>query len=215
MWLLLRPLEGLVPRATADVDLGIDRKGLGLTARSERVRPLLVARGYQPLPGDEGFRFEKRFGANETLLVDLFVAKGASRDEPPILERDLTTLAAPGLSYALERDTVFVEVGFVDAERTMRIELPLPTLDAAFVLKGALAASGLRTRPDRVDRDRIDAVLAAACLHDEAALGALAAAAASEAKKSLGCAERASGSDPAGGVEFTPVSDGSAGRSPG
>jgi hypothetical protein len=48
----------------------------------------------------EGFRFRKRFGDGEALLVDVFVAKGASRQEPPVLEKGVVTLAAPGLTYA-------------------------------------------------------------------------------------------------------------------
>lgn len=147
MWLHLRPVEGIPPRATADVDLGIDRQGLGLTATSERVRPLLEAQSYKQLPGDEGFRFRKSFGAGEALLVDLFVAKGASRHEPPMLEKNLMTLAAPGLAYALSRGPYVVDAAFVDGATTTALELPLPRLDAAFVLKGALVASGVRTRP--------------------------------------------------------------------
>jgi hypothetical protein len=185
-WLHLRPVEDLAPRATADIDLGINRQGLRLEATSERVRPLLEAQDYHPLPGEEGFRFQKHFGDGKTLLVDVFVAKGASRREPPILERGITTLAAPGLAYAISRGPVFVEASFVDGDRTTEIELPLPTLDAAFVLKGALAASCLRTRPDRVDRDRVDAVmLAAACLADDPALSALASAQAREPRAAL------------------------------
>jgi hypothetical protein len=184
-WLLLRPIEDIPPRATADIDLGIDRRGLGLTANTERVGPLLRAQEYRPLPGDEGFRFEKKFG-DASLLVDVFVAKGASREEPPILEKGITTLAAPGLAYALSRGPIFVDATFVDGDQAIEIELPLPTLDAAFVLKGALASSGVRTRPDRVDRDRIDAVmLAAACSTDEQVIAALAAAPQREATKAL------------------------------
>lgn len=145
MWLHLRPIEGISPRATADMDLGIDRRGLGLTATSERVRPLLEAQSYEPLPGDEGFRFRKSFGAGEALLVDLFVAKGTSRQEPPMLEKNLMTLAAPGLAYALSRGPYVVDVAFVDGATTTALELPLPRLDAAFVLKGRSwpAACGL------------------------------------------------------------------------
>ncbi len=38
IWLHLRPVTGIAPRATADVDLGIDRKGLRLTANSQTRR---------------------------------------------------------------------------------------------------------------------------------------------------------------------------------
>ena len=174
IWLHLRPVEDLPPRATADIDLGIDRRGLRLTDRTTRVKPLMEALHYTPLPGDEGFRFEKRFGRGETLLVDLFVAKGASRGDPPTLERGVPTLAAPGLTYAIERGVQFVHVELVDGPTTIALELPLPALDAAFVLKGSLAASGVRTRPDRRRRDRVDAImLAAACLREPEAVEAL------------------------------------------
>jgi hypothetical protein len=185
-WLHLRPIEEIPPRATADVDLGVDRKGLRLTSSTEKVRPLLEAIEFRSEGGDEGFRFRKEFDGGEALMVDVFVAKGASRDEPPVLEKGVVTLAAPGLAYALQRGPYFVECVLVDGDTTTEIELPLPTLDAAFVLKGALAASGVRTRPDRRDRDRVDAVmLAAACLSDEEALAGLGKATSGEARKAI------------------------------
>jgi len=185
VWLHLRPVEDLPPRATADIDLGIDRSGLGLTARSERIRPMLEAQDYRPLPGDEGFRFKKDLGG-APLLVDVFVAKGASREEPPVLEKGVTTLAAPGLAYGLARGPSFVTVEFVDGNDGTELELPLPTLDAAFVMKGALTASGVRARADRRQRDRVDTVmLAAACLGDPAALAALRAAKGKEPRAAL------------------------------
>lgn len=172
VWLHLRPLEDLPPRATADIDLGIDRQGLRLGARP-RVRPLLEDRDYRQRH-DESFRFEKSFGEGETLPVDLFVPKGASRADPPILEDGITTLAAPGLAYGLARGPRFVDVAFVQGDRTAEVELPLPQLDAAFVMKGALAASGVRTRIDRRRRDRVDSVfLAAACASDDEAVAHL------------------------------------------
>lgn len=48
-------------------------------------------------------------------------------------------------------------------------------LDAAYVMKAALSASGQRTRADRQQTDTVDAVmLAAACLGDDAAMDAVA-----------------------------------------
>lgn len=174
VWLNLRPVEEIPPRATADVDLGIDRQGLRLTSASELVKPMLEDLDYRPVAGDDGFRFRKTFAAGEALLVDLFIPKGQSRAEPPLLEKNVETLAAPGLVYAVARGPYFVEVEFVDADRHTVVELPLPTLDAAFVLKAALAASGVRVRRDRRQRDRVDSVmLAAACLQDPTAVAAL------------------------------------------
>lgn len=185
-WLHLRPLD--VPaRATADIDLGIDRKGLGLTSSTEKVRPLLEARDYVPYGGDEGFRFGKEMAPGEVLVVDLFVAKGASRSEPPVLEKGVETLAAPGLTYAIERGPYFVEAMLHDGTTRVEVELPLPTLDAAFVLKAALAHDGVRTRADRQSRDRVDAVmLAAACVADRKAVRALSSATGKEAKRAVG-----------------------------
>jgi len=202
-WLHLRPVEDIRPRATADVDLGVDRRGLRLTSSSEKVRPLLQDQGYRPLGGDEGFRFQKNVAQGEALIIDVFVAKGASREEPPLLEKGLVTLAAPGLTYALERGPHFVEVDFADAGWITTVELPLPTLDAAFVLKGALAASGVRSRPDRRDSDRIDALLlAAACLNDHEAVSALARARNREALAALAWL-RSSAADPRSAVART------------
>ncbi len=135
-WLYLRPVDDILPRATTDIDLGIDRKGLRLTADSVRVRPLLEDRQYTSLGGEDGFRFQKEFGPGKTLGVDVFVAKGASRREPPVLERGLATLAAPGLTYALARGPYFVDVELVDGPVITVVELPLPTLDALADLVG-------------------------------------------------------------------------------
>lgn len=185
VWLHLRPVEDLPPRATADIDLGIDRTGLGLTARSERIKPMLEAKDFRPLPGDDGFRFRKDLDGSP-LLVDVFVAKGASRDEPPVLEKGVRTLAAPGLAYGLSRRPYVVTVEFAEGADVTELQLPLPTLDAAFVMKGALTASGVRVRADRRQRDRVDTVmLAAACLQDAGALAALRAAKGKEPRAAL------------------------------
>jgi len=171
IWLHLRPVTGIAPRATADVDLGIDKKGLRLTADSQRIGPLLEERGYEARPGEDGFRFEKRL-QHGSILVDLLIAKGASRSEPPILEKGIETIAAPGLAYALSRPSVLVEVTFADGDDLTVVELPMPTLDAAFVLKAALV--GVRRRPDRLERDTVDALmLAGACASDADAVEAL------------------------------------------
>jgi hypothetical protein len=97
LWLYLRPVEDIPPRVTADVDLGIDRQGLRLTATSERVRPLLEAQQYTALPGDQGFRFRKSYGDGDgdALLVDVFVAKGASRESRPCSKRAWRRLPHP------------------------------------------------------------------------------------------------------------------------
>ena len=184
VWLHLRPLPDLPPRATADIDLGIDRHGLRLGTR-QRVRPLLEARDYEQRP-DETFRFEKRFDDGRTLLVDVFVAKGASREDPPLLEEGIATLAAPGLAYGIARGVHFVDTVFLDEDSTTELELPLPQLDAAFVMKAALTASGVRVRQDRRHRDRVDSVfLAAACLNDEQAVRDLRAARGKEPRSAL------------------------------
>ncbi len=76
------------------------------------------------------------------MLVDLFVAKAASRNEPPLLERGIETLAAPGLAYALTRPAVMVELELVDGTGSTVVDLPLPSLDAAFVLKARSRRGG-------------------------------------------------------------------------
>ena len=170
-WLHARPI-GMPPRATADIDIGVDRRALHLVGERTRVGPLLRDLGFEPRMGDEQFRFEKRLG-DRVLPVDLGIAPGMSREEPPLLEPGITTIAMPGLAYAVRRRTA-IELSFVEDERSRSFQLPMPTLDAAFVLKGGLV--GVRRRTDRLQRDTIDAIsLAAACLRDEPSLRALAA----------------------------------------
>ena len=213
LWLLLRPVEDLPPRTTNDVDLGIDRRGLRLTATATLIKPLLEARRYTAGPGDEAFRFEKRFGPTETFPVDVLIAKGASRSDPPMLEKGVPTLAAPGLAYALSRGAVLVDVAFVDGSATTTVELPLPTLDAAFVLKGALVASGVRMRPDRRQLDRVDAImLAAACLQDANALEDLVRARGGERRHALTWLARVCGHPESGAAQAVGryLSDGTA-----
>lgn len=163
LWLHAEPV-GLAPRSTADIDLGVDRQNLRIAGNRRVIGPLLEAHDFKPGAGDEAFRFTRDF-QGQPLIVDLVVAPGASREEPPIVERGLPTLAAPGLAYALLRGPTLFHVRFFEDEESLDFELPVPTLDAALVLKAALAASGVRTRPDRLLRDTVDALmLAAACV---------------------------------------------------
>ncbi len=93
--------------------------------------------------------------------------------QPPIIEPGLPTLAAPGLAYALLRGPIALELTLLD-DRPRSFELRTVQLDAAFVLKAALVASGVRTRFDRRITDTVDAVmLARACAADPDAMGAL------------------------------------------
>lgn len=172
LWLHARPID--VPaRATADVDLGIDRRGLGLTGDRKLVEPLLRDLDFHHRAGDDEFRFTKEIDGN-AFVVDLLVPSGRSRERPPELESGLPSLAAPGLAYAHARGAVLFEAEFVDGDESRRFELQLPTLDAAFVLKAALLQRGLRMRRDRRTADTVDGVsLAAACIRDESALAAL------------------------------------------
>lgn len=167
LWLHLRPLEGIGPRATADVDIGVDKRGLKLTANSEKLAPLLRELKYEPGAYGEPFRFSKTMENGAEALVDLVVAKGASRHEPPLLEKGISTVAAPGLAYAVSRGPRYATVEFVDGVATAVFELPLPTLDAALVLKGALVASDVRMQADRKERDTVDTVLLAAAAADD------------------------------------------------
>ncbi|HEY1688980.1 MAG TPA: hypothetical protein VGF95_08970 [Solirubrobacteraceae bacterium] len=172
-WLTARPVDRPI-RPTADVDLGIDRMALGLTGNKTLLTELLGNQGFKPGYGDEAFRFARKTPAGN-FVVDLLVAPGASRSKPPIVEPGLPTLAAPGLAYALIRGPMQLQLTLVDEPpRTFRLRTV--QLDAAFVLKGALVASGVRTRPDRLITDTVDAVmLASACAADKDAMSALAA----------------------------------------
>lgn len=164
---------GLPPRPTHDVDLGVDRRTLGLTARTRKLQPLLAQHDFRRLPGDEPFRFSRETEAGRFLL-DLLLPRGASRHDPPLIEPGLDSLEAPGLAYAIERGPAHVDVTFVDGREHAAFRLPIVTRDAAFVMKAALAASGVRTRPDRRITDTTDAVmLAAACARDGASVEAL------------------------------------------
>lgn len=63
---------------------------------------------------------------------------------------------------------------FLDDELTRSFEIPIVQRDAAFVMKAALVASGLRMRADLRVVDTADAaMLAAACARDGASVDAL------------------------------------------
>lgn len=163
LWLHAIPID-MPARPTADIDLGIDRRQLQLAADRRIVGPLLDRLGFKGGYAGEPFRYSKTVDGVGEVLLDIVIPPGASRKQPPILERGLESIAAPGLAYAVLRGPVPTNVDFVDG-RIFAFRLPIPTLDAALVLKAALAASGARTRPDRVISDSVDAImLAAACL---------------------------------------------------
>jgi hypothetical protein len=156
-------------RPTFDVDLGIDRFAVGITRTRTVVGPLLESQNFSPNFGGEPFRFWRETGEGP-LVVDLLVAKGASRETPPVVELGIESLAAPGLRYALGRDAVPLEL-VLRAEESRTFRLHTITLDAAFVMKAALVVSGVRTRPDQRISDTADAVmLAAACARDPEAM---------------------------------------------
>ncbi len=163
---------GLPMRATRDVDLGIDRRGLRLTANRSKVIPLLRESGFESMGGNASFRFVRETPAGE-FIVDLLVAPGSSRADPPVLEEGLTTFSAPGLAYAILRrpKPLSLTVAHEGTERDFR--LPIVSLDSAFVMKAVLTASR-RLRPDRRITDTADAVmLAAACASDQDGIVAL------------------------------------------
>lgn len=171
-WIEASELE-LPLRATRDVDLGIDRKGLRLSSTTAKVQPLLRAQGFEPRIGDEQFRFVRDTPAGK-FLVDLLVAPGASRDDPPVLEAGIESLAAPGLAYAILRRPTKLSLALADGEQEQAFELPVVKLDAALVMKGALVASGMRLKRDRRVTDTSDAVmLAAVCTADSDGLAEL------------------------------------------
>lgn len=172
-WLTARPV-GLPIRATRDVDLGIDRAILGLRGDRAIVGKLLRAHGFKPGYAEEAFRFARETPAG-VFVVDLLVAPGASRAEPPILEPGLPSLAAPGLAYALLRGSTPLELDLIGEEQRS-FYLQTVTLDAAFVLKAALVASGARQREAKRITDTVDAImLASACTSDDDAMTELAA----------------------------------------
>jgi hypothetical protein len=164
---------GMPIRATRDVDLGMDRAALGLRGDRARVAALLEANGFAQGYLEEAFRFARTLPGGD-FVVDLLVAPGASRRDPPILEPGIPTLAAPGLAYALQRGPLELELRLLGEQRRS-FRLQTVHLDAAFVLKATLVASGVRTRADRRVTDTVDAImLAAACSRDTNAMGQLA-----------------------------------------
>jgi len=173
LWLHAVPIDMPV-RPTADIDLGIDRQRLQLAADRQVVGPLLERLDFKGGYAGEPFRYAKAVEGIGEILLDIVIPPGASRDEPPLIERGLESVAAPGLAYAVLRAPVTASVSFVDGEQSFDFQLPIPALDAALVLKAALVESGVRSRPDRVRSDSVDAiVLAAACLKRPDALRAL------------------------------------------
>jgi hypothetical protein len=164
-WLLNRPV-GMPTRATRDVDLGMNRAVLGLQGDRALVANLLKKHHFEPGYAGEAFRFSRSTESGE-FVVDLLVAPGASRSDPPIVEPGIPTLAAPGLAYAIRRGPLALELR-VTAEESRSFLLRTVQLDAAFVLKAALVASSIRMRPDRRITDTVDAImLAAACTADQ------------------------------------------------
>lgn len=160
-WLTAHPVD-LPVRATRDVDLGIDRLALGITRSQARIQPLMRQHEFAPGYDNEDFRFARNVD-HGTFVVDVLVAPG-SRANPPPLEPGLTTLAAPGLAYAQLRGPLPLELVLTDDE-TSTFRFWTVHLDAAFVMKAALVASGVRTRRGRAMTDTVDALmLAAACL---------------------------------------------------
>lgn len=81
-------------RPTYDVDLGVDRRALGLAARTSKLRPLLAQHGFRRRPGDEPFRFACETDKGEFLL-DLLLPRGASRRVPPSIEAGLDSIQRP------------------------------------------------------------------------------------------------------------------------
>lgn len=153
-------------RATRDVDLGIDRQVLRLGSSRAKVQPLLRAQGFEPLLVDHGFRFERQTPAGK-FLIDLLVAPGASRADPPLLEAGMPSLAAPGLAYAIKRRPTHLKLTLSDRREDRSFDLPVVKLDAAVVMKGALVSGGMRMKPDKRITDTSDAImLAAACVPD-------------------------------------------------
>jgi len=170
-WLSAHPV-GIAPRATRDLDLGIDRQTLRITRSRRVVGPILQAADFTPGFGGEEFRFARETPQGD-FVVDCLVARGASRREPPLVEAGMSSLAAPGLAYAIGRGPVPLHIVLRGAERR-QATLNTITLDAAFVMKAALSASGVRTRPDRRIADTADAImLAAACADQPGAIAAL------------------------------------------
>lgn len=172
IWHHLGRIRDLPARATADLDVGIDRKSLFLARGRRVVGPLLEQCGFKGGMGDKTFRYTKVLASGESFLVDLLVAPGASRNDPPLLERGTETIAAPGLAYAFLRRPVLVRAEFIDGSKATAQVLRVPTLDAAFVLKGTLVR--VRSAPGKLETDTVDAVmLAALCLEDAQSIRAL------------------------------------------
>jgi hypothetical protein len=171
IWVHARPDGGVPARATADVDLGIDKRALGLTGDSKLIEPMLEDAGFEKGLGDNAFKFTRELPEGE-FEVDVMVPSGQSKEEPPIVEPGVPTIAVPGLMYAHIRGTCLVRVEFVDDASVVVFDLPLPRLDAAFVMKAALVAKGLRI--SQLSVDTADAiVLAALSLRDDEAHHAL------------------------------------------
>lgn len=163
-------------RQTGDIDLGLDRRALHLTATSSRIAPLLRENDFEPYSasGRPTSRFYKDLGEGMTIIVDLMIAPGASRTQPPQIESGIPTIAAPGLAYAFERGRCDFSVTFHVDGTDHTVMLPLPQLDAAFVMKGALMQSGTRAKVSKARTDTVDAItLASACAANDEAVGAI------------------------------------------
>jgi hypothetical protein len=98
VWLHARPVD-FPARATPDIDLGINKRTLRITGTRRVVGPLLEARQFTPGYGGEPFRYSKDVDEGP-IIVDVVVAPGSSRMDPPLVESGLETVSAPGLAYA-------------------------------------------------------------------------------------------------------------------
>lgn len=120
---------------------------LGLHGNRTLIAGLLRAQGFLPGYNGEAFRFVHETSAGD-FVVDLLVAPGASRANLPIVEPGIPTLAAPGLAYALLRGAAPLQL-VIGGQTQRAFKLRTTQLDAAFVLKAALVATGVR----RLGRD--------------------------------------------------------------
>jgi len=123
------PVGALVPRRTGDADAGISTEVAG----SEIVHERLMAADYEPERGNRLVRGDR--------AIDLLVPSLDGRFRPLVVgERAYD--ATPGLALALSGEPIIIDltVVYLD-EREDRFDVPVPTVEAAVILKANATAS--------------------------------------------------------------------------
>ena len=121
------PTSAAIERATSDADAGVDES----TAAGLGLHGALLDRGYT---AETGNHYAKEIVGLGRLEVDLLVPRSASDQTIQLGGRGFDPI--PGLSFALARPPIYVEVNvYLQDARPLQFVVPVPDVEAALVLK--------------------------------------------------------------------------------